>query len=55
MVAGGGMKSKVDFLIRIERRTSRARREHEYRTETFNIQIHNKKFQNSFVNGGLGE
>jgi hypothetical protein len=55
MVAGGGIKSKVDFRIRIEPRTSRARREHEYRTATFNIQIHNKKLKNSFVNGGLGE
>ena len=39
VVAGGGIKSKVDFRIRIEPRTSRARREHEYRSETFDIQM----------------
>ena len=41
VVAGGSSKSKVDFRIRIEPKTPRARREHEYRTETFDVQIRN--------------
>jgi len=49
MVAGGDVKSKVDFHIRIEPRTSRARREHEYRTANSIFRYIIKKFQNSFV------
>jgi hypothetical protein len=55
MVACGGIKSKVGFQIKIEPRTSRERREHEYRTATLIFKYTIKKFQSSFVNGGLCE